>query len=346
MTYVWGTSRWEWNRWYSRTRLTAFVSSQLARARSSLRQRRVLAPARGGPLRRPLPVLQRRKPRDSPAPAPHRAVDRPPRPEQRRRAALPAARAQAPPAGPARVRVRAGRRDAVDARAGAAAPDPPRRAHLLHQPDLPRAPRARLRSERTSAAWSCPTPCASTAFDPSLRPPGQPAEVIVLGRIATGKASRASSSRRQAPASPRGPGADPRGRRDERLVELHATARGAAAGERRIRRSRRVGQVPAELERSDILLQASKYEAFALTVAEALASGVPVVATTEVGAIENVDRSVAAAVAPGDVEAMAAAIEATLERLRRDPAAARGGPARRRSACSRPRSSARASPAR
>jgi glycosyltransferase involved in cell wall biosynthesis len=74
------------------------------------------------------------------------------------------------------------------------------------------------------------------------------------------------------------------------------------------------------LTESDILLQASKYEPFALTVAEALASGVPVVATTEVGAIEGVDRSVVWAVEPGDVEGMASAITALLERLKADPA--------------------------
>jgi glycosyltransferase involved in cell wall biosynthesis len=75
-------------------------------------------------------------------------------------------------------------------------------------------------------------------------------------------------------------------------------------------------QIPAELARSDILLQASKYEPFALTVAEALAAGVPVVATSEVGAIEGVDRSVVAEVAPGDVPGMAAAIAAMLQTLK------------------------------
>jgi glycosyltransferase involved in cell wall biosynthesis len=82
-------------------------------------------------------------------------------------------------------------------------------------------------------------------------------------------------------------------------------------------------QVPAELARSDILLQASKYEPFALTVSEALAAGVPVVATTEVGAVEGVDSSVAARVAPGDVGAMASAITAMLERVKRSPAETR-----------------------
>ena len=57
----------------------------------------------------------------------------------------------------------------------------------------------------------------------------------------------------------------------------------------------------------------------ALTVLEALAAGVPVVATSEVGAIEGVDRSVAAEVQPGDVAGMATAITAMLERLRTSP---------------------------
>jgi glycosyltransferase involved in cell wall biosynthesis len=78
-------------------------------------------------------------------------------------------------------------------------------------------------------------------------------------------------------------------------------------------------QVPDELARADVLLQASKYEPFGLTVGEALAAGVPVVATTEVGAIEGVERSVATVVDPGSVQAMAGAIEEMLARLRARP---------------------------
>lgn len=82
-------------------------------------------------------------------------------------------------------------------------------------------------------------------------------------------------------------------------------------------------EVPDELAATDVLFQASKYEPFGLTVAEALVSGVPVVATSEVGAIEGVDETVAAVTEPGDVEAMASAIERMLERLRSDPHAMR-----------------------
>jgi glycosyltransferase involved in cell wall biosynthesis len=75
------------------------------------------------------------------------------------------------------------------------------------------------------------------------------------------------------------------------------------------------GDVPSELGRSDVMLQASWYEPFGLTVAEALAAGVPVVATSEVGAIEGVEASVGAVCAPGDVEGMFEALRAMLARL-------------------------------
>jgi len=78
-------------------------------------------------------------------------------------------------------------------------------------------------------------------------------------------------------------------------------------------------EIPAELAHGDLLLQASKYEPFGLTVGEALAAGVPVVATSEVGAIEGVDRSVAIEVAPGDVEGMASAVSALIGRLNESP---------------------------
>jgi glycosyltransferase involved in cell wall biosynthesis len=81
----------------------------------------------------------------------------------------------------------------------------------------------------------------------------------------------------------------------------------------------RSSEVPGELARSDLLLQASRYEPFGLTVAEALAAGVPVVATSEVGAIEGVDRAVVTEIEPGDVAGMASAIATMLERFKQEP---------------------------
>ena len=75
-----------------------------------------------------------------------------------------------------------------------------------------------------------------------------------------------------------------------------------------------------------MLLQASRYEPFGLTVSEALAAGVPVVATSEVGASEGVSPEVCAVLAPGDVEGMAGAIEADA----RDASASDPGAVRRR----------------
>jgi glycosyltransferase involved in cell wall biosynthesis len=77
--------------------------------------------------------------------------------------------------------------------------------------------------------------------------------------------------------------------------------------------------MPAELERSDIVLLASKYDPCPMSVLEALTAGVPVVATSEVGSIEGVERTVAAEVQPGDVAGMTTAITEMLERLRTDP---------------------------
>jgi glycosyltransferase involved in cell wall biosynthesis len=77
--------------------------------------------------------------------------------------------------------------------------------------------------------------------------------------------------------------------------------------------------MPEEFERADIVLLASKYDPCPMSVLEALATGVPVVATSEVGSIEGVDRSVTAEVPPGDVAAMATAITSMLERIAERP---------------------------
>jgi len=168
-----------------------------------------------------------------------------------------------------------------------------------------------------------PNPVRIERFHASERPPAQPPVVLVLGRVVARKGietvvevARLLHQRGEA-VRIRVVGGPSLWSDYTPLLEDLPSANSEYAGRME------ASQVAAELAGSDVLLQASRYEPFALTVAEALAAGVPVVATSEVGAIEGVDRSVAAEVAPGDAEAMARAIVAVLERLRADPAATR-----------------------
>ena len=67
---------------------------------------------------------------------------------------------------------------------------------------------------------------------------------------------------------------------------------------------------------SDVLLQPSHYEPFALTVGEALASGLSVVASDEVGAAEGVDRRVCRVFPTGDLDAFEAEVRCLVDDLR------------------------------
>jgi glycosyltransferase involved in cell wall biosynthesis len=68
--------------------------------------------------------------------------------------------------------------------------------------------------------------------------------------------------------------------------------------------------------RSDVLLQPSHYEPFALTVGEGLASGLPVVASDEVGAAENVDRRCCGVFPAGDLDGFEHEVRTLVSRLR------------------------------
>jgi glycosyltransferase involved in cell wall biosynthesis len=319
LAFVWGTSSWRWNRWYSRTRFSAFVSAQLAGSIASLRLRR---------------VVMRRHERDPYdlfyqfSNVENRAVPR------RLRNTVPLVVQPGQSSADALrffVRERRLSLRGRPAHAFAIAAIVLWSRRQLQRRQLRGAAlvvciskvfREHLKRDYGLAAEATvvvPNPVRIDRFEWTDRPLGTPPTVVVLGRIATGK------------------GIEDVVALAKLLLERKVDVRIRLVGGTSVwsnytklledlppENSEYIGQipgsqVPAELAGSDVLLQASKYEAFALTVAEALAAGVPVVATTEVGAIEQVDRSVAAAVAPGDVAGMAEAIVAMLDRLRSSP---------------------------
>jgi glycosyltransferase involved in cell wall biosynthesis len=65
----------------------------------------------------------------------------------------------------------------------------------------------------------------------------------------------------------------------------------------------------------DLLVQPAKYEPFGLTVGEALACGVPVVVTSEVGAGEHLSEACSIRIPPCDVEALELAVREMVARL-------------------------------
>jgi glycosyltransferase involved in cell wall biosynthesis len=71
-------------------------------------------------------------------------------------------------------------------------------------------------------------------------------------------------------------------------------------------------QVREELANADMLIQPSTYEPFGLTTAEALAMGVPVIVSDEVGAAEHVSSACCWRFPAGDVDAFEGAVRAAL----------------------------------
>jgi glycosyltransferase involved in cell wall biosynthesis len=74
-------------------------------------------------------------------------------------------------------------------------------------------------------------------------------------------------------------------------------------------------ELPALLSEASLLVQPSHYEPFALTVAEALACGTPVVVSDQVGAGEWVGPESSATFAAGDADAFERAVRSMLDRL-------------------------------
>jgi len=319
LTFVWGTSGWRWDRWYSRTKITAFGSGLLARGLGSLRLRREVARRH---LREPYDVIYQFSTIETLA-VPSRVAREVPlviHPETHsagelrfliaeRRLSLRcqpvhtfviAAAVMALRTLVQRVRIRRARMLVCISSVF--------RSHLVHDYGFPE-----------EATVVIPNPVRLERFSVPEREPGQPPVVLVLGRIAVRKGIEDVVAVAQL--------------LRERHVEVELRIVGGpglwsdytklledlpAEGAEYVGRIP-PSEIPRELAGADLLLQASKYEPFALTVAEALATGVPVVASSEVGAIEGVRPAVVIEVAPSDVEGIAAAITTMLERLKANP---------------------------
>lgn len=319
LTFVWGTSSWQWDRWYSRTKISAFASGMASRVLASLQLRRVLArrhrdepydliyqystienlavPSR---LARTLPVVIH--------PGTHVAGELRSLLAERRLSWQSQSRYMFSVVA-AIMLVRALVQKMMIRRANLLiCISSVFRDHITRDYGFP--------AEDTIVVAN---PVRLERFAAAPKALGQPPVILVLGRIAVRKgiedvvAVAEELLSRDVEVRIRIVGGPSLASDYTKLLEHLPSENAEYAG------PVDASEVPGELARSDVLLAPSKYEPFALTVAEALAEGVPVVATSEVGAIENVDRSVAAEVPPGDVPAMATAIAAMLDRVRREP---------------------------
>jgi glycosyltransferase involved in cell wall biosynthesis len=321
LSFTWGTIAWRWDRWYNRTRLGSFAAGLLWRALGSLRLRRVLARQHAA---EPYDVIYQ-----------FSSIEALAMPRSLRRAVPLVIHPETHIAGELRFLL-AERRLALRGQP----------AHLFVLTAAMMLPRVMIQRRRIRGARLLV--CISRAFRDHLvrdyrfpvektvvipnpvrlarfpaghaRPSGRPPTVLVLGRISarTGVEHVIATARL--------------------LLERGADVRIRVVGgpslwsdytslleDLPVENSEFVGRIapadiPAELARSDVLFQPSKYEPFGLTVGEALSAGVPVVATTEVGAAEGVDREVVSVLEPGDVDGFADAIGDTLARLAESPA--------------------------
>jgi glycosyltransferase involved in cell wall biosynthesis len=315
LAFYTGTSGWQWDRWYSRTRASAFLTGLLARAVASMRLRREIARRHAI---EPYDLVYQFSNIEGPA-VPARIVRNVPlviHPETHTagelRFLIAERRLAARSGQPRRMRAMA---VAIMAARSLLQRARIRRArllvcisgcfrdHLVRDYGYPR--------ERTVVI---PNPVQLDRFSAVRRAAGAPQTVLVLGRIAVRKGidDVVSVARllleRGIDARVRVVGGPSLWSDYTRLLDDLPPECAEYAGQVP------AAEVPDELARCDVLLQASRYEPFALTVAEALACGVPVIASTQVGAIEGVDGRVASAVSPGDVEGYAGAIADALGR--------------------------------
>jgi glycosyltransferase involved in cell wall biosynthesis len=319
LTFVWGTSPWKWNRWYSRTRVGAFATGLFARGRASVRLRQEIAHRHQ---REPYDLVYQFSSIESPAmpSSLRRSVPLVIHPETHiagelrwliteRRLSLRCQPAYVVTMVAAIMLLRAlVQRIAIRQASLLICISSVFRDHLIHDYGFPLANTVVI-----------PNPVRLDRFADKSRQLGEPPTVLVLGRISVRKgiedvvAVARTLLERNVDVRIRVLGGPSLWSDYTKLLEDLPAENAEYAGHVP------AAEIPVELARSDILLQASKYEPFGLTVAEALAAGVPVVATSEVGAIEGVDRSVIAEVEPGDVGGMATAITAMLETAKEHP---------------------------
>lgn len=323
VTFIWGTSRWQWNRWYSKWKIAAFASGMLVRGVASLRLRREIANRHK---QEPYDLIYQFSSIETPGvPASvARMVPLVVHPETHAAGELRwliAERRLARRCQPLHVfavvtalvflrslvqRYAIRRAQLLVCISGVF------RDHLVRDYGFP--------AERTVVV---PNPVRTDRFSDEPRrtdAPGEPPVVLVLGRISVRKgiedviAVARTLLARGADVRVRVVGGPSLWSDYTPLLEDLPAENGEYVG------PVAAGEIPGLLLESDVLLQASKYEPFGLTVGEALAAGIPVIATSEVGAAEGVDGSVLTVAAPGDVEGMASAIVQALERLRAEPA--------------------------
>jgi glycosyltransferase involved in cell wall biosynthesis len=319
VTLIWGTSRWQWNRWYSRGKVAAFASGALARGIASLRLRREITRRHR---RQPYDLIYQFSSIETPGVPPGlaRTVPLVIHPETHIAGELRwliAERRLALRCQPAYVfaavatlmflRTRVQRRAIRRARLLICISSV-FRDHLVRDYGFP--------VERTVVV---PNPVRTNRFPASDARVGEPPVVLVLGRISVRKGLEDVVDvarmllEREIAVRIRIAGGPSLWSDYTRLLDDLPRQNAEYLG------SVSAGEVARLLRESDVLLQVSKYEPFGLTVGEALSARVPVLATTEVGAAENVDRSVLTTVHPCDVEGMASAIAATIARLRANP---------------------------
>jgi glycosyltransferase involved in cell wall biosynthesis len=320
LRFIWGTSQWRWDRWYSRTKIASFATGLLSRAVASVRLQQEITRRHR---ERPYDLIYQNQTIESLG-VPSGVVKSIPlviRPDSHMAGELRcliAERELAFRCQPRRIffvvaaimafraliqRVRIKRASLLIAISSVF------RDHIVHDYTFP--------IENTVVVTN---PVRLDRFAVADRPPGKPPLVLVPTRISVRKgledviAVAKLLHERGVNARVRVIGGPSTWSDYTKLLDDLPSENAEYGG--RIPPA----QMAAELQAADLVLLASKYDPCPMSVLEALAAGVAVVATNEVGSIEGVDRSVVSEVPVGDVPEMAGAIEQMLDRVLAEPA--------------------------